>query len=278
MRCLFLVGMAIAALGASSLSAQTVTLTLSSPKDGTTVQPGEVINWSIGFTVSSGDNAGLALLTVDLVQSEANPTKFAIPPADSVPWAMTNFSRPAGFSNPGETIPQTGYVGVQRGSAGVINLRQIGGAQNTLGTALPAGSGVAESASVMPSVGQGGSVTLASGSFTAPIYGGVYSFNLEKAVANVLTAVNPLPQHSPAVAAVVMMADASIEFTVDAPPCDPCDVNCDGQTNGLDIQAFIDVLTTVQSDPCSPCAGDMAGNDGLTLSDVAPLVNCLLGV
>src|SRR5262245_10872253 len=143
-RRILLIGTASCVVWAVPLAAQTVTLSLSSPQNGGAVEPGAIINWSIAFAVSAGNNAGLALLSVDLVQAAANPAKLDIPPASAVPAAMSNFSRPAGISNPGETNPVTGYVGVQRGVAGQKNLRQIGGAQNTFGQARPPGSGVAQ--------------------------------------------------------------------------------------------------------------------------------------
>ena len=49
-------------------TAQTVTLTLDSPQHGQVVQPGATVTWQIIFTVSPGDNEGLALLSCDLVQ------------------------------------------------------------------------------------------------------------------------------------------------------------------------------------------------------------------
>ena len=81
----------------------TVTVDLTSPQNGTAVNPGTTINWSILVTVSNeppGKNFGLALICVDLTQNDANPAKFDLPPADGVPTAMANFSRPEGISNP----------------------------------------------------------------------------------------------------------------------------------------------------------------------------------
>jgi len=257
--------------------AQTVTLSLSSPQNAATVAPGGTINWSIGFTVSSGNNAGLALLSVDLVQGTANPAKIDIPPANGVPTAMAGFSRPAGVSNPGETNPATGYVGVQRGAAGEKNLKQVGGAQNTLGQALPPGSGMAESANVVGGVGQGGSVTLASGSFNAPATAGTYVYQLENPVASVLTAVNPLPQHSPVTEASAILAPASFTFTVGGAACVACDVNCDGENDARDIQTFVARLLPSPPAACSACAGDLNGSGGLTVADIGPFVACLLG-
>ncbi len=278
MRTFLSIGTALVLLSATTLHAQTVTLSLTSPQNGGTVAPGATINWSIDVAASAVENAGLALVIVDLVQAETNPAKMDIPPADAVPAAMANFSRPAGISNPGETDPITGYTGVQRGTAGEMNLVQIGGAQNTFGVALPAGAGIAESANVVGGVGQGVSVTLAAGSFSAPAAAGTYTFQLENAIANVLTEVNTPPQHSQAIGAPVILANASIAITVGDETCDACDANCDGEGDGRDIQEFIDALLAVAPPAgCSSCAGDFDGSGDVTLDDVVPFVNCLLG-
>lgn len=266
----------IVAAAPVGLMAQTVTLSLSSPENGASVAPGATINWSINFTVSPGDNAGLALLSVDLAQAAANPAKFDIPPASAVPAAMANFSRPAGISNPGEINPTTGYIGVQRGAMGEKNLKQIGGAQNTFGQARPPGSGIAENANVTGGVGQSGSVTLASGSFTAPSVDGTYTFQIENAIANVMSAVNAPPAFSPVVSAGATLAAPSFSFTVAGVPCNACDVNCDGQNNGNDIATFVNLLLTASPPGCSPCAGDMDLSGTVTDADIAPLVTCLL--
>src|SRR5262245_13314534 len=123
----------LAATATAPVFAQTVSLSLSSPQNGQTVSPGATINWTIAFTVWAANNQGLALLSTDLVQDDTNPDLFDLSPASGVPAPMSNFSRPAGVSNPGETNPATGYIGVLRGNPGERNVIQIGGAQNTFG-------------------------------------------------------------------------------------------------------------------------------------------------
>lgn len=260
----------------ATLIAQTVTVSLTSPQNGASVAPGATINWSIDFSVSTGDNAGLALLTIDLIQAPPNPATLDIPPAGAVPVAMTNFSRPAGISNPGESNPTTGYIGVQRGTTGQKNLKQIGGAQNTCGQALTTGGGVGVNATVVGGVGQSGSVNLASGSFAAPSVDGTYGFQLENGIANVLTAVNAPPQFSPVVSAGVTLAAPSFSFTVATVPCDACDVNCDGHNDGSDIATFVTTILTASPPGCSPCAGDTNDSGGVNDGDIAAFVDCLL--
>ncbi len=212
-----LVILEVASLIVAAGAQQTVTVTLDSSRDGEVVAAGATIDWAISFAVSTGDNAGLASLLVDLEQDEANPAFLDLPSADDVPTAMANFSLPNGICNPGESGSSTGYIGLQRGTAGAMNLRQIGGAQNNAGAALPAGSGIAESATVVFGVGQSGGVILASGSFSAPHIGGEYTLSLGDISATVFSQVNASPDASPAVEATTDTGNAEIVFTVLGP-------------------------------------------------------------
>jgi hypothetical protein len=218
-RHLIIRGAALLALAGAALAEPTVTVTLESVQNGQTVSPGALINWTIKVAVSTGDNQGLALLCVDLVQNDANPAFLDLPPGEaaSIDTAMDDFSRPLGISNPGEGAATTGYIGVQRGTEGQKNLVQIGGGQNTFGVAGPTGLG--EDYSVEGGVGQGATPQLVlSGSFLAPAAGGTYTLELQNALANVLTAVNPPPQYSPVAAATVDLTGGSLSFTVQAAP------------------------------------------------------------
>ncbi len=57
-------------------------------------------------------------------------------------------------------------------------------------------------------------------------------------------------------------------------PCDPCDVNCDGSVNGIDIQAFVEALNGSPSG-CSPCGADANADGSVNAFDIAPFVECL---
>jgi hypothetical protein len=59
-------------------------------------------------------------------------------------------------------------------------------------------------------------------------------------------------------------------------PCDPCDANCDGQINSLDIEPFIDVLLNGATG-CDACTGDVDGDGAVTSLDIELFVECLLG-
>ena len=254
----------------------TVTLGLTSSKTDLTVAPGTTIDWTITAEVSNtppGQNAGLALLHVDLRQDPANPANLDIPPADGVPTTMTNFSRPAGISNPGEDGHDTGYIGVQRGPAGAMNLVQIGGAQNTLGTA---GVVMGTSADVVSAIGHGGAVILAQGSFTAPEAAGTYVFGLYEAAALVLDEVNPPPAQSPVSEATIAYATQTFSFHVGQRG----DVNCDGSVNSFDIDAFVQALTDPAGHAASypGCDYKLAdvGEDGtVNAFDIDPFVELL---
>ncbi|MBK8915238.1 MAG: hypothetical protein IPM64_11690 [Phycisphaerales bacterium] len=275
---LFATAVAVAACAVAS--ADTVTLSLASPQNGQTVAPGATINWSISFEVSTGDNAGLALLAVDLAQDGANPATLDIPPADNVPIAMLNFSRPQGISNPGEQSPVTGYIGVQRGTPGARNLVEIGGAQNTFGQALNPGAGIAESATLDAGIGQSGAASLAAGSFVAPATPGSYTFRLQNAIANTLDSIATLPNHSPVSSATIAFAPQTISFTVGAAVLYG-DMNCDGVVNNFDIDAFVLALI----DPpgyaaafpgCDPIRGDINRDDVFNNFDIDVFVNCIV--
>lgn len=259
------------------LSAQTVSVSLISPEAGDVVTPGTAVHWRIDFSVSTANNAGLVLMVVDLTQDKTNPELFDIQPADGVPSALANFSRPAGISNPGETDPTTGFTGVQRGEEGQKDLKQIGGAQNTFGEAMAPGSGIAESANVVNGVGQSGPVTLAGGVIIAPNTPGLYSFHLGNATANVILPIAGPQRITPVTEATVIMPIQSIVFEVASAPCESCDVNCDGASNGLDIQSLVDSIVSGSSPTCSSCAGDLNGSGDITPADVVAFIGCLLG-
>jgi hypothetical protein len=246
--------------------AQTVTVTLGSPQDGQGVQPGATIEWTITFTVSEGDNEGLALLSCDLVQNPDNPAFLEIPPADGVPVEMTNFSRPDGICNPGETDPVTGYIGVQRGAAGAMDLIQIGGAQNTFGEAMPPGTGIAENADVIAGVGQGGPMLLAAGTFAAPSACGAYSFELADALANVLVERNEPPAFSPVTEAAVDAAAGSISFMVTLPG----DLDFDGDVDLTDLAQLLAHYGMTEGATYED--GDLDGDGDVDLSDLAALL------
>ena len=281
----------LAASATLALANPTVTFTLASPQNGLTVAPGAVITWTISATASTGDNSGLALAAGDLVQNTANPSYIDLPPASGVPAGMVNFSRPLGVSNPGEGGATTGYIGVQRSPVGQTykNLIQIGGGQNTFGTAFAPGTGIAESANVVAGVGLGTPVVIATGSVAAPAVAGVYEFHLSSGIANVLNQVNPPPQPpafwpvSPAL--IQGLPTASFSFVVGAEV--QGDVNCDGVVNTGDIPHFAQALidpTGYDADhdgspypACQRGRADMT-NDGLIDGlDIQAFVNALIG-
>jgi hypothetical protein len=255
-----------AAFSAVAMAQPTVTLSLDSAQAGQIVPPQSTINWDIIFSVSAADNQGLALLVCDLMQNPANPAFIDLPPADGVPAPMTNFSRPDGISNPGESDPVTGYIGVQRGVAGAMNLVQAGGAQNTFGEAQPPGTGIAENAVVVGGVGQSGSETLASGSFAATTVAGTYTLELADSMANVLSELHDPPQFSPVVAASVDASGGSFSFTV----------TLYGDVN-LDCEVALDDLAQLlanygQTTGATWADGDLDGDGDVELDDLATLL------
>lgn len=250
--------------------AQTVTVQLSSTKNNTTVSPGSSVDWTISFTDSTGDNQGLALLCVDLVQDPNNPAHFDIPAGAAAPAGMVKFARPQGITNPSEG-GTTGYGGVQRGTAGSKNLRQIGGAQNTFGTARTAGSGSAENANVSSGIGQSGSTTLATGSFTAPSTAGSYHFSLANGFANVLVQRNNPPAISTTKEATVAISSGTITITVGSAQC-PGDLTGD---NLVDLSDLAKILGNYgRTGPgLTYSDGDLDGNQVVDLGDLSAILS-----
>jgi len=277
---MFVTAVAGTLLAASALAQPAVTLTLESSKQGWIVPPGATIDWTIKASVSTGDNAGLALVLCDLVQDGSNPTFFDLPPANlsSVDATMADFSRPLGVSNPGENGAATGYVGVQRGEAGRMNLVQIGGGQNTFG--VVAAPGIGENVSVQAGVGQSGPQVVAAGSFPAPETPGTYLFRLENAIGNVLTTVRTAPAFSPAASAAVNSTGAILKFTV--LPRQTGDANCDGAVDFDDINPFVLALISYEGyharyPDCGWYNADCDGDGTVDFDDINPFVKLLVG-
>ncbi len=241
MRGRILISILAAAFVSGAMAEPTATLTLESPSDGLTVSAGATIDWTINVSVSTGDNAGLALVCVDLVQDPGNPAFLDLPPGDlaSIDATMENFSRPLGISNPGEGGADTGYIGVQRGDDGQQNLIQIGGGQNTFGEA---GEIMGTNPNPIPGVGQSGPQIVLSGSFAAPATAGAYVYSLADGIANVMEDVGVPPEFSPVVGADVIYDPQSFSFTVGAAWA-LGDMNCDGSVDFFDIDAFVLAVT-----------------------------------
>jgi hypothetical protein len=269
------------ALSVPALATGTVSLTLESSVAGQTIHSGNTVDWTIKIAVSTSDNYGLALVSGDLVQAAANPAKFDVPAGNpaSIPAAIAVFNRPAGIANPGEGGAASGFIGVQRGTAGQKNLVQIGGAQNTFGSAMAPGSGIGENAIVSPGIGQGSPQLVLSGSFPAPATLGTYTFSVQNALANVLLSVGVPPQFSQCSAATVDLSGASFTFTVGPSGC-AGDLNCDGQINFGDINPFVLYLSNFAAWQaayvgCNPANGDINcdGTFGAgSFSDINPFV------
>jgi len=266
---------AILALATIAAADPTVTLTLESPQNGQTVTAGTTIEWTVKVSVST-DTGGLALVTADLVQNVDNPATFDIAPGDvdSIDAVMQNFSRPLGIANPGEGGADTGYIGVQRGTEGAMNLVQFGGAQNTFGQA---GDIMGTNPNVISGVGKGTQQIVLSGSFPAPAVGGTYEFHLANGLANTLQNIVPPPtppDYWPVDAAQTILIGASFSFTVDIEVACIGDCNCDGIVDLRDINPFAAGLASPGSQ-CNPENFDINQDDLVDLRDINPFVTLL---
>ena len=252
----------ISGLLTASATAATVTLTLDSPDHETIVQPGDIINWSISFSVSTGDNAGLAFISVDLVQAGTNPTGYCMELGDYVPEEMVNFSRPYGISNRGEQTHWTGYVGTREDAlTGGCNLEQIGGAQNTF----------SEPSELMgwntdpdTDVGQGANPQLLlEGVFEAPNSRGAYILSLGNLVANVLDEYDSQNERWEVVEASVQYSQQNISFIV----C-PGDTNGDGSVDMSDLAAVLGAQNSCTGDANYDAAYDLDSSGCIDSDDL----------
>ena len=125
---------------------------------------------------------------------------------------------------------------------------------------------------VDPGIGQGpGGQLVATGTFTAPATPGSYSFLLANGVANVLTAVNPPPQHSPTESASVDVTGGVMSFIV----CLPGDVNGDFVVTTDDVGHFVSALLDPMGEFAS-CAADVNGDGNVDGKDIQHFVDALL--
>ncbi|MBN2447381.1 MAG: hypothetical protein JXO22_11675, partial [Phycisphaerae bacterium] len=123
---------------------------------------------------------------------------------------------------------------------------QIGGAQNTFGTA---GTTMGQSVNVIGAVGQSAPQIVVSGSFPAPATPGTYTFSLANAVASVLETLNPAPAHSPVIAATADVTGATFSVTVGDGPAYNCgDADGDGTADVFDIDAFVYAITHTEAE------------------------------
>ncbi len=256
---------AVGLLAVVSVSAQeTVSFDLRSSVDGGIVSPGGSVDWEIWARVTSGGNQGLALVSVGFSQDAANPEKLDLPPADGVPAEMANFSRPEGISNPGEGGETTGYIGVQRGTAGEMNLVQIGGGQNTFGAP---GQSMGTNPNVVAGVGLGQDVLMAAGSLTAPGTAGSYTLRIENGIANVLLEVNTPPDFSPVTAAAVSYVADSITFALALIG----DLDGDGDVDLTDLATLLGNYGMTSGATWED--GDTDGDGDVDLSDLSALLS-----
>ena len=234
------------------------TLELSSPSSGHLVAPGQQIEWTITVSLSAGDNLGLALIAVDLVQDPANPELFDLPSAVGLPAGMAGFDLPAGIANRASG-GGSAYGGTPTGTSGMQNLRQIGGSQNTLGVVPLAGIG--EDIVVETGVGQGGPQVIASGSFAAPVTLGDYTFFLVDPIVNTLVQEMAGPPALWLVGEATISLGGAMGFRVTA--C-PADFDGDGQVRVPDLIFLLGTWGTCVGD----CPADFDGSGDVRVPDL----------
>jgi len=268
---LILCTLVILSLASAAHGEGAATLSLTSPSSGLLLPPGSSVEWTITAWVSTGDNLGLAMVSVDLVQDPGNPALFDIPPAQGVPTGMACFDRTAGVSNPPPPGHVSGYCGTPVGSAGQRNLVQIGGAQNVFGAAF---GGIGSDVDVDQGIGQGvQGQAIATGVLTAPSAPGSYAFSIQNALVNTLSEANPAPQWSVVGPATPTISPGMISFDV----CRAGDANGDSYVTEADIEPFVEFLTGLQTPSAAArCCSDMNADGVLDGEDIQPFVEALL--
>ncbi|MCG3129120.1 MAG: hypothetical protein CHACPFDD_04029 [Phycisphaerae bacterium] len=107
--------------------------------------------------------------------------------------------------------------------------------------------------------------------------GRVWAFNADLS-ANLFTLTLSRPnQGGPAIGLdhTLIMCDLNaVRAYRGAPPCLPCDANCDGSVNGFDVDDFVALLDG-SGTPCSPCAGDMDADGSVNGFDIDGFVDAL---
>jgi len=260
--------------GGGSPSA-TVTLDLTSPQAGLTLQPGDTVHWTVTATVSQGDNAGLAAISLDLIEDSTGRPLFDLPPADVIGTGMEVFARPAGIANPDTGVGVAGYGGTPFSASAQNGIRQIGGAQNTTG--VQGNTGAGETYIVEPGLGQFGPQIIAQGSFAAPLPAGAYMLRIDNGLANVLDALQPqpcAPDIWPVSAANVVLANSTFTVTVARPEFVSFDLDRDGDVD-MDDFAVMQVCYSSLLPIGSGCdAADLNGDGTVNERDVTLIAQC----
>jgi hypothetical protein len=251
----------VAIVAAVSVASEAqVTLSFSSPQMGQQLVPGSSVHWRI-MCVDSGDNLGLAGISVDMVHDPSNQATFDLAPASSWPGRMNCFSRPDGISNAGPDGTGTGYGGIPVGPAGAKDLLEIGGMQNTFGfqgSVMGHDHTISAEPDTDRGIGQqGGGQLVAEGDFTVPSVEGVYRFNLQNGMANVFRSFGGSGQSSSVTPAEIVYGNV-LWFYVGN--CCTQDFNGDGDVNtDADIEAF---FACVAGNCCPTCASADYNCDG----------------
>ncbi len=56
--------------------------------------------------------------------------------------------------------------------------------------------------------------------------------------------------------------------------CEPCDMNCDGSIDAIDIETFIGLLFDAGV-PCDTCSGDTNADGTIDAADIDGFIECL---
>lgn len=249
--------------------AGTVTVWLDTSGASATVQPGDVVRWDLRFQVSQGDNSGLALIAVDLVQSAENPDVVEVLADPNMPLALRALSAPEGISNVGPA-GNSRFRGTRVPVGCGSNLLQIGGAQNTTGWV---GFALGTSTNVETGIGQDPNSNvgelLMSGTIVAPATRGTYVVSLRDPIANVLDTDQPTPTRWHVSKAQVFVPPSGDAVTIVV--C-PGDATGDGQIDISDLGIVLTAFGTNAGESGYNAAADLNRDGAVNISDLGIVI------
>lgn len=196
-----------------SASASDFNVTVTSNGASTvTVQPGDVVPYSIAGELSDGASQGLAMFAIDLAFDGGDLEQANAPVAGE----MLNFASPLGINNP------AGFNGTPIGG----DLIQIGGGQNTINNMFaPQPSGMVSTGVALP----GAPEVLVTGVLTAPTAPGTYTLAVSNVMAN---AINSATTGFPFWEVDAVEPGAITQLTITVEDCS-VSLYCQGKANSL---------------------------------------------
>lgn len=266
---IWLFGLGLATCQLAAAQSTDVRFALCSPQHATSLGgANRTIEWTIRFDVIGVQaNYGVALIATDFVVEPNCPGAVTLAPGDSIPQELAGFSYPTGLSSVNES-GNSAFLGTPRPIDNChVSVYRVGGGQNTIGTAWDASY---DPNQIAISVGKRDPndpndpnqwQVLASGSFELPTDVGLYQFNLQSHIANLLTT-NAEPWGIASATTDVLLAKNGIHVLV----CQG-DLNGNGQVDSTDLAVVLSHIGT--SSGATLADGDIDGDGDVDSTDLS---------